>query len=86
MMKAFLYFLGSAIRWMGNDLSRFIYFHLYLTCVYLVTFFAKSGSLDIYRLIFTVGIIGPLLFVIGKGLPLNCLNLESAINKEITNA
>ena len=84
-MKAFLFFLGSAIRWMGGDLRRFIFFHLYIACVYLFTYFAKSGSLEIYRLIFTVGIISPFFIAIGKGLPLNCLDLDSAISKEITN-
>ncbi len=86
MMKSFLFFLGSAIRWMGNDPSRFLYFHLYLVCVYLLTYFAKSGSSDLYRLIFTVGIIAPVFISINRGLPLDCLNFEAAIKKEFPNA
>ena len=84
-MKAFLYFFGSAIKWMGSDLSRFAFFHLYLLSIYLFTLFAKSASLDIYRFIFTVGILSPFLLAINKGLPLNCLNLDSAISKELSN-
>ncbi len=85
-MKAFLFFLGSAIRWMGNDPSRFLYFHLYLTCVYVFTYFAKLGSTDIYRFVFIVGIITPVLISINRGLPLDCLNFESAIKKELPNS
>ena len=86
MMKSFLFFLGSAIRWMGNDPKRFLFFHLYLLCVYLFTYFAKEGSFDIYRLIFTVGIIAPVFISINRGLPLDCLNFEAAIKKEFPNA
>ena len=85
-MKAFLFFLGSAIRWMGSDLTRFLYFHLYLACVYLFTYFAKAGSSDIYRLIFIVGILTPAFISINKGLPLDCLNFESTMKKEFPNS
>ena len=81
-MKAFLFFLGSAVRWMGTDLSRFLYFHLYLACVYMFTYFAKAGTSDIYRLIFIVGIATPFFIAIGRGLPLDCLDFDSAIKKE----
>ncbi len=81
-MKALLFFLGSAIRWMGSDPTRFLYFHLYLLSVYVLTLFAKSGSSDAYRLIFTVGIIAPIFISINKGLPLDCLNFEAALKKE----
>ncbi len=85
-MKALLFFLGSAIRWMGSDPIRFVYFHLYLICVYLFTYFAKSGSSDIYRLIFTIGIIAPAFVSINRGLPLDCLNFEAALKKEFPNS
>jgi|GEM_PF-504130 hypothetical protein len=81
-MKAFLFFLGSAIRWMGREPSRFLYFHLYLASVYLFTYFARSGSSDVYRLIFIVGILSPFLIAINRGLPLDCLDFDSAIKKE----
>ncbi len=84
-MKTFLFFLGTAIRWMGKDPTRFLYFHLYLGCVYFFTFLAKSGSSDIYRLIFTIGILTPFLIAISQGLPLNCLDLESALKRESNN-
>ncbi|KGG21609.1 MULTISPECIES: hypothetical protein [Prochlorococcus] len=85
-MKACLFFLGSAIRWMGSAPSRFLYFHLYLLCVYFFTYFAKLGSLEVYRLIFTLGILSPFLFAIYRGLPLDCLNFESALKKEFPEA
>ena len=81
-MKAFLFFFGSAIRWMRTEPTRFLYFHLYLTCVYLFTYFAKLGSSDIYRLIFIVGIAIPVFMAINRGLPLDCLNFEAALKKE----
>jgi len=85
-MKPFLFFLGSAIRWMGSQPSRFLFFHLYLSCVYLFTYLAKTGSLEIYRLIFIVGIFSPFLLAIYRGLPLNCLDFDSAIKKEFPNS
>ncbi len=84
-MQAFLFFFGSAIRWMGSEPSRFLYFHLYLACIYIFTY-ALSGSSEIYRLIFTLGILSPLLLAIYKGLPLDCLDVESAIRKEFPNS
>ena len=83
-MKAFFYFLGSAIKWMGSDLSRFFYFHLYLFLVYLLTYLANELNLEIYRLIFTFGIFSPFFLAIYQGIPLNCLDLDSAICREIT--
>ncbi len=67
---------------MGTEPSRFVYFHLYLGSVYLFTFFARSGSSDIYRLIFIVGILSPFLIAINRGLPLDCLDFDSAVKKE----
>ncbi len=43
---------------------------------------AKINSFDSYKLMFTVGIIGPLFLAISRGLPLDCLNYEKAILKE----
>ncbi len=82
-MKALFFFLGSAIRWMGSEPRRFVYFHLYLFALYLVTLFLKNGSSDIYRFIFTLGVMAPFLIAIYKGLPLNCLDLDEAIKKEL---
>ncbi len=84
-MKAILFFLGTSIRWMGTEPTRFLYFHAYLGAVYFLTFTAKSGSSDIYRLIFTAGILAPVLFAISRGLPLNCLDLKTALKKEYIN-
>ncbi|KGG16544.1 hypothetical protein EV06_0385 [Prochlorococcus sp. MIT 0602] len=67
---------------MGSKPSRFLYFHLYLLGIYLITYFAKSASLGIYPLIFTAGIFSPLMISIYRGLPLNCLDFESALSKE----
>ncbi len=67
---------------MGTEPSRFVYFHLYLASVYLFTYFARSGSSDAYRLIFLVGILSPFLIAINRGLPLDCLEFDSAIKKE----
>ena len=50
------------------------------------TYFAKAGTSDIYRLIFIVGIATPFFIAIGRGLPLDCLDFDAAIKKEVPNS
>ncbi|WP_269622453.1 hypothetical protein [Prochlorococcus marinus] len=83
-MKPVLFFLGSAIRWMGKNPSRFLFFHLYISLIYVITYIAKSNSLDLYRFIFIAGAIAPLLIAIYRGLPLDCLDLQTAIKRELS--
>ena len=81
-MKGVFFFFGTVIRLMVLNPKQFFYFHGYLLVVYLITYMAKINSLDSYKLIFTVGMIGPLFLAISRGLPLDCLNYEKAILKE----
>ena len=85
-MKGILFFLGTFIRSMVRVPANFFYFHGYISFIYFITYVAQSNSLDVSRLIFTLGITGPLLLAIFNGLPLDCLNYEKAISKEINNA
>ncbi len=83
-MKGFLFFLGSWFRWPVLKPSQFLFFHAYLSLVYLFTYLFKSLSLNLSYFIFTVGIISPLMYAISKGLPLDCLNYRAAINRELS--
>tara|TARA_B100001250_G_scaffold408852_2_gene432005 strand:+ start:379 stop:642 length:264 start_codon:yes stop_codon:yes gene_type:complete len=83
-MKGVLFFLGTLIRSMALNPSRFFYFHGYISFVYVITYLAKVNSLDAYRLIFMLGIIVPILLAIYRGLPIDCLNYEKAIVKELS--
>ncbi len=68
---------------MAIEPKRFLVFHGYLLFVYFLTFTAKSNSLSSYGLIFTLLVISPLFLAISRGLPVDCLNYENAINREI---
>ncbi len=82
-MKVVLFFLGTLIRSMVLAPVKFFIFHGYISLVYFLTYMASSNSLEIYRLIFVAGVITPLMIAIYRGLPLDCLNLEKAVNAEI---
>ena len=83
-MKGVLFFVGSIFRWPVQKTNEFLIFHLYLLGVYGITFLLKSIGLDFYRLIFTVGLVAPIGYLICNGLPLNCLNYKSAIERELS--
>ncbi len=85
-MKGVLFFLGTVIRSMAIKPSQFFYFHGYILLIYLITYLAEINSLGAYKLIFTIGVTGPLLLAIYRGLPLDCLNYEKAILKESGNS
>ena len=83
-MQGFLFFLGSIIRWPALKPKDFLLFHVYLLLVYGITFLSKSISINTSSFVFTVGMISPIFFAIYKGIPLDCLNYKSAIDREIT--
>ncbi len=82
-MKAFLFFLGTAIRAMAIQPQRFLIFHGYLLMMYFLTYTAKSNSISAYGLIFTILAVSPLFLAISRGLPVDCLNYENAIYREL---
>ena len=82
-MKAFLFFLGTAIRSFAIRPSEFLVFHGYIFFVYIVAYIGKSASFNAFGLIFTSLVFAPLMFSIFNGLPLDFLNYESAIKKEV---
>jgi len=63
--------------------SVFFVFHIYVAFIYFITFIVKSNSLDGDGLIFTLLITSPFLLAINRGLPLDCLNYETAVRREI---
>ena len=82
-MKGVLFFLGSTFRWPVQKTNEFLIFHIYLVGVYGLTFLLRSVGLDLSNLIFTVGLVAPIGYLIYNGLPLDCLNYKSAIEREL---
>tara|TARA_Y100001968_G_C18854026_1_gene479422 strand:- start:209 stop:469 length:261 start_codon:yes stop_codon:yes gene_type:complete len=82
-MKGLLFFAGTALRWPAQQPKQFLILHLYIVTVYILTFLTRSAGLNIANFVFTLGFIAPVSFLISKGLPLDCLDYKSAIEKEI---
>ena len=83
-MKGVLFFLGSIFRWPVQKTNEFLIFHLYLLGIYVFTFLLRNIGLGFYNLIFTVGLVAPIGYLIYNGLPLDCLDYKSAINRELS--
>ena len=83
-MKGVLFFLGTIFRWPVQKSKEFLIFHVYLLGVYLITFLLRNIGLEVSNLIFTVGLIAPIGYLIFNGLPLDCLNYKSAIERELS--
>jgi len=83
-MKGVLFFLGSIFRWPVQKTNEFLIFHVYLLGVYGITFFLRSIGLDLSNLVFTVGLVAPIGYLIYNGLPLDCLDYKSAIKRELS--
>ena len=83
-MKGVLFFLGSTFRWPVQKTNEFLIFHIYLLGVYAITFLLRSIGLDFSNFVFTVGLVAPIGYLIYNGLPLDCLNYKSAIERELS--
>ena len=83
-MKGVLFFLGSIFRWPVQKTNEFMIFHVYLLGVYGITFIVRNIGLGLSNLIFTVGLVAPVGYLICNGLPLDCLNYKSAIKRELS--
>jgi len=83
-MKGVLFFLGSIFRWPIQKTNEFLISHIYLLGVYAITFLLKNIGLGISNLVFTVGLVAPIGYLIYNGLPLDCLNYKSAIKRELS--
>ena len=83
-MKGVLFFLGTIFRWPVQNTKDFLIFHAYLLGLYAITFLLGKIGLEISNLIFTVGLIAPIGYLIYNGLPLDCLNYKSAIERELS--
>ena len=82
-MKGVLFFLGSIFRWPVKNTKEFLMLHVYLLVIYGITFLLRKMGLELSNLIFTVGLIAPIAYLISNGLPLDCLNYKSAIKREL---
>ncbi len=82
-MKGFLFFLGSIFRWPVQKTKEFLNLHIYLLGIYAITFLLNNIGLGFSNLIFTVGLVAPIGYLIYQGLPLDCLNYKSAIKREL---
>ena len=83
-MKGVLFFLGSIFRWPVQNTKEFLALHFYLLGIYGITFLLSNIGLAVSNLIFTVGLMAPIGYLIYKGLPLDCLNYKSAIKRELS--
>ena len=83
-MKGVLFFLGSIFRWPVQNTRDFLILHFYLSCIYALTFLLRNFGLEVSNLIFTVGLMAPIGYLIYNGLPLDCLNYKSAIKRELS--
>ena len=83
-MKGVLFFLGSIFRWPVQKTNEFLILHIYLLGVYGITFLLRNIGLDFSNLIFTIGLVAPLAYLIYNGLPLDCLDYKSAIKRELS--
>ncbi len=82
-MKGVLFFIGSIFRWPVQNSKQFLILHVYLIGIYGITFLLRSIGLEVSNLIFTVGLLSPVSYLIYNGLPLDCLNYKSAIKREL---
>ena len=82
-MTAFLYFLGNTLRWPALKPKEFLSLHAYLAVIYLITFTLGRNDVNQANLVFTLGILAPLLISICQGLPTNCLDYRTSLTKEI---
>ena len=83
-MKGTLFFLGSMFRWPVENTKKFLILHGYLLVIYGITFLLRSVGLEFSNLIFTIGFIAPIGYLIYNGLPLDCLDYKSAIERELS--
>ena len=83
-MKGVLFFLGSIFRWPVQKTNEFLIFHLYLLGIYGFTFLLRNVGVSFSNLIFTVGLVAPIGYLIYNGLPLDCLDYKSAIKRELS--
>ena len=82
-MTGFLYFLGNTLRWPALKPKEFLSLHAYLIIIYLITFLLSQNGINQANLIFTIGILAPLLKAIAQGLPTDCLDYKTALIKEL---
>ena len=83
-MAGFWYFLGNTLRWLALKPKECFSLHAYFTIVYLITFTLSKNDVNQSNLVFTLGILAPLLIAIGQGLPVNCLDFKSSLTKELS--
>ena len=83
-MKGILFFLGSIFRWPVQNTKEFLILHIYLLGIYGITYLLRIIGLGASNLIFTVGLMAPIAYLIYNGLPLDCLNYKSAIKRELS--
>ena len=83
-MKGLLFFLGSIFRWPVQNTRQFLILHVYFLGIYGITFLLKRFGIDASNLVFTVGLMAPIGYLISNGLPLDCLDYKSAIKRELS--
>ena len=83
-MKGVLFFLGSIFRWPVQNTKEFFILHVYLLGIYALTYLLRNFGIEASNLVFTVGLMAPISYLIFNGLPLDCLDYKSAIKRELS--
>ncbi len=83
-MKGAFYFIGSFLRWLVQKPSQSSVLAIYLIIFHISIGVAKSYFSESLALVVLIGVLAPFMYAIAKGLPLDCLNYEAAINKEFS--
>ena len=83
-MKGVLFFIGSIFRWPVQKTNEFLIFHIYLLGIYGLTVLLRNVGFSLANFVLTVGLGAPIGYLIYNGLPLDCLNYKSAIERELS--
>ena len=77
-IKGFLFFAGSLLRWPPKEPRQFLLFHFYILVIYAL------HSLTGLGFFLVAGALGPMVWAICQGLPLDCLAYEAALEREVS--
>lgn len=81
-MNSILFFVGSFIRWLANNPRQSSIAVAYFGTIHGIAALTRFDSSQSLGLVFTILILAPFIYLICKGLPIDCLNSEAFINRE----
>ncbi len=81
-MTGILFFAGTFLRWIVQNPRDSTIITTYLFSIHGIAQLAKFNPEGGIGLLFTISILAPLMLLIYKGLPTDCLNYKAAIQRE----